>query len=81
MKTLTAIFLTGVAFAVAIPAFAGRDESQMMLVRQAMEKKKAENLARAQQAPAGLAGAKGAKGKIGPGTQPTAAKRDPTTHP
>lgn len=81
MKSVTAIFLTGLAVAVATPAFAGRDESQMMLVRQAIEKKKAENLARAQQQQPGLAGATGVPGKIGPGTQPAKAKRDPSTHP
>ena len=81
MKTFAAVILAGVAFAVASPVFAGRDESQMMLVWQAMEKKKAENLARATQEQAGLAGATGVPGKIGPGTQPAKARRDPTTHP
>lgn len=81
MKTLTAIFLTGAAFVVATPAFAGRDESQMMLVRQTIEKKNAENLARAQQQQPGLAGATGVPGKLGPGTQPAKARRDPSAHP
>lgn len=74
-------FLAGAALVVASPALAGRDESQMMLVRQAIEKKQAENLAKAQQAQAGLAGATGVPGKVGPGTQPAKARRDPSAHP
>lgn len=81
MKILTAILLTGAALAAATPAFAGRDESQMMLLQQAIAKQKAENLARAQQAQTGLAGPAGVPGKIGPGTQPVKATRDPTAHP
>lgn len=81
MKTLAVMFLTSMAFVAAIPVFAGRDESQMMLLRQAIEKQRVENLARAQQAQTGLAGPIGVPGKVGPGTQPVKARRDPTTHP
>lgn len=81
MKTLTAILLTGAALVAASPAFAGRDESQMMQLQQAIAKQNAENLARAQQAQTGLAGPVGVSGKIGPGTQPAKARRDPTAHP
>ena len=81
MNILAAILISGATLVAMSPAFAGRDESQMMLVRQAIEKKKAENLARAKQGQAGLAGATGVPGKIGPGAQPAAAKRDPTAHP
>lgn len=78
MKALTAILLTGAALVVATPALAGRDESQMMLLQQAIAKQKAE---RVQQAQTGLAGPVGMTGKIGPGTQPVKARRDPTAHP
>ena len=81
MKILTVIFLTGMAFVAGSPAFAGRDESQMVQLRQAIEKQKANNLTRAQQERTGLAGAIGVPGKIGPGTQPAKVRRDPTTHP
>jgi len=81
MKTIAITFLTGMAFVAATPAFAGRDESQMMLLRQAIEKQKVENLARSQQAQTGLAGPVGVPGKVGPGTQPVKARRDPTIHP
>jgi len=81
MKILAAILLTGMAVIAANPAFAGRDESQMMLVRQAMEKKKAENTAQAKQQQRGLAGATGVPGTVGPGTQPAKPKKDPSAHP
>ena len=81
MKIFTVIVLTGMAFVAGSPAFAGRDESQMVQLRQATEKQKAENLARAQQAQTGLAGATGIPGKVGPGTQPARARRDPSAHP
>ena len=82
MKTFTAIVLAGLAFAVASPVFAGRDETQMMLIRQAMEKKKAENLAKARQEQAGLAGPAGVPGKVGPATQkPRAGRIDTSSHP
>lgn len=81
MRTFAAILITGAALVAATPAFAGRDESQMMLLQQAIVKQKAENLARAQQTQTGLAGPVGVPGKIGPGTQPAKASRDPTAHP
>ena len=81
MKTLTVIFLGGMVLVAGSPAFAGRDETQMIQLRQAIEKKQAENLARAQQAQTGLAGATGVPGKVGPGTQPAKARRDPSAHP
>jgi hypothetical protein len=82
MKTLIILLLVGVTYAVAAPAFAGRDQTQMMAIQAAMEKKKAENLARAQQEQAGLAGATGVPGKVGPGTQkPRAGRPEPSAHP
>ena len=81
MKTIAAILLTGAVLVAANPAFAGRDESQMMLIQQAIAKRKAENLARAQQAQTGLAGPVGVPGKIGPGTQPVKPSRNPGAHP
>lgn len=81
MKTLVIMFLTGVAFVAVTPAYAGRDESQMIMLQQAIVKKQAENLARAKEAQSGLAGPTGAPGKVGPGTQPANTRRDPTTHP
>ena len=81
MKTLTVLFLAGVAYLAGGPAFAGRDETQMIQLRQAIEAKKAENLARAQQAQTGLAGPTGAPGNVGPATQSARAKRDPSVHP
>ena len=81
MKALIVVLLAGVTYAATGPVFAGRDESLMMPLRQAIEKKQAENLARAQQAQTGLAGPTGVPGKAGPGTEPVKARRDPTTHP
>lgn len=81
MKTLTVILIAGMAFVAGNPAFAGRDESQMMQMRSAMEAKKAEQLAQQKQTQQGLAGATGVPGKIGPAGQPTIPRRDPSTHP
>ena len=80
MKTLIAIFITGMAVVAVNPAFAGRDETQWSQLRQAMEAKKADQLAQATRTQAGVAGATGLPGKAGPGTQ--APRRDPASnHP
>lgn len=81
MKALTLIFLAGMVFVAGNPAFAGRDESQMMQLRSAIEAKKAEQLAQEKQKQQGLAGATGMPGKIGPAGQPTKPRRDPSAHP
>lgn len=81
MKTVMAVLLTGAALVAITPAFAGRDESQMMQLQLAIAKQKADSLARAQQAQTGLAGPTGVTGKIGAGTRSPAARRDPTSHP
>lgn len=80
MKTLVAIILTGMAVVAVNPAFAGRDETQLWQLRQAIEAKKAENLAQAKRTQTGVAGATGLPGKVGPGTQ--APRRHPAAnHP
>lgn len=79
MKTLAIMFLTGAAFVAASPALAGRDLSQIIEQERAVKARQAEQLAQAKEK--GLAGATGVPGKIGPGTQPTNARRTPGTHP
>lgn len=81
MKKFAVIFLAGVAFVSGGPAFAGRDETQMMQLQKVMKAKQAVQLAQAQKASAGLAGATGAPGKIEPEGQPTKPRRDPSAHP
>jgi hypothetical protein len=81
MKTIMVILLAGMTYLAAAPAFAGRDQTQMMALQTAIEAKKAENLAQAQQARTGLAGPTGVAGKAGPGAQASRGKRDPTAHP
>jgi len=82
MKALIILLLAGVTYVAAAPAFAGRDQIEIMSIQAAIEKKKAENLARAKQEQAGLAGATGVPGKVGPGTQkPRAGRPDPSAHP
>ena len=81
MKTLTTVLLASVAFAVASPAFAGRDEVQMMQHWKAVKAKQAEALAKANQERTGLAGPTGVAGKPGPGTAPKQVTRVPGSHP
>lgn len=82
MRTMTAMVLIGVAaVAGGSPAFAGRDESQMMQMRRAAEVVKAERLAQAEKERAGMAGSIGVPGKPGPGTRPAIPTRYPGTHP
>lgn len=82
MKMLIVIFLTGLALAMATPASAFRYEWQTIQIRQAMEKKRAENLARTKQGEARFEGRNGVRGKVGPGTyQPRAGRPDPSAHP
>ena len=82
MKTLMRFFIAGVAFAVVSPAFAGRDQTQIMEQQRVMKAKQAEQRALAEKAQAGLAGATGVPGKVGPGTQkPRAGRIDPSAHP
>lgn len=81
MKTLTVIFLGGMVLVAGSPAFAGRDETQMIPLRQAMAAKQANQLAQAKQAQTGLAGPTGIPGKVGPEGQRTRPTRDPSAHP
>jgi hypothetical protein len=81
MKTIMVIFLAGMTYLAAAPAFAGRDQTQMMAVQAMIDAKKAENLAQARQAQTGLAGPTGIAGKVGPGAQASRGKRDPAAHP
>lgn len=81
MKTLTAIFLGGMAIVAASPALAGRDLSQIMEHERMVKAKQAEQLAQGTQAQKGLAGATGVPGKLGPGAQAGGPRRDPTAHP
>jgi hypothetical protein len=60
MKILKFLIVAGTALVVSSPAFAGRDQSQIMQQERAMKQK---------QAGQGLAGPVGVQGKVGPGTQ------------
>lgn len=60
MKVLKTILIAGTALAVAGPAFAGRDLSQIMQQEQAVKKMRATQ---------GLAGPTGPQGQLGPTTQ------------
>ena len=81
MRTLTVVLLAGMAFVAGSPAFAGRDESQIMQQQRFMKAKQAEQLAQAKQKQQGLAGATGMPGKVGPGARVTGPRRDPSAHP
>ena len=81
MKILTGVVLAGMVLVAGNPAFAGRDESQMMQLQLAMKAMQAKEQAQAKQERAGLAGATGIPGKVGPSAQPSLPKRDPTAHP
>ena len=62
MNILKAIVIAGTALALSSPAFAGRDQSQLMQQERAVKQM------RAQQS---LAGPVGEQGKVGPGTKST----------
>jgi hypothetical protein len=80
MKTLIVILLAGMTYVATAPAFAGRDETQMLSAQAAIAKKQADNRALAQQqAQRGLAGPAGVTGKTGPATK--APRRDASAHP
>ena len=82
MKTIMVILLAGMTYLAAAPAFAGRDQTQMMALQTAIEAKKAENLAQANQGQIiGLSGPVGVAGKVGPGAQGAKTTRNPATHP
>jgi hypothetical protein len=82
MKTLMVILLAGVTYFAAAPTFAGRDQTQLMAVQAAIDAKKVENLAQANQARIiGLAGPVGPAGKVGPGAQGAKTTRNPAAHP
>ena len=81
MKTLIVVFLAGMAFVAGSPAFAGRDQSQIMEQQRMMKAMQTEQLAQAKKAQGGLAGATGVPGKAGPEGQPTKPRRDPSAHP
>ena len=70
MKTSTTVLIAGIALAMAAPAFAGRDHSQIVQQERANKAVQAERLAQAQQGRQGLAGATGVPGKAGPSGQP-----------
>jgi hypothetical protein len=65
MNILRALVIAGTALAVSSPAFAGRDESQIIQHDRAVKRLQAER---------GLAGPVGERGRMGPGT-----KSDPRT--
>jgi len=74
MKTSTTLLIAGVALALTGPAFAGRDQSQLVQQERAARAVQAQRLAQAQQGrqgQQGLAGATGVPGKAGPSGQPT----------
>jgi len=77
MKTSTTVLIAGIALALAGPAFAGRDQSQIVQQDRANRAVQVERLAQAQKAQQGLAGATGIPGKAGPSGQPTQGKRLP----
>jgi len=81
MKTLVVILLAGMTYVATAPAFAGRDETQMLAMQASIQKKQAANLAQAKQSRSGLAGPAGVAGNPGPGTQPRVADRLPGSHP
>ena len=58
MKLLTSLVIAATAVAISAPAFAGRDQSQIMQQDRAIKKLRAE----------GLAGPTGPKGQVGPTT-------------
>lgn len=60
MNIFKALVIAGTALAVSSPAFAGRDEAQIMQHDRAVKRLQAER---------GLAGPVGEKGKVGPGRQ------------
>ena len=67
MNAVKALFVAGIALLVANPAFAGRDEAQMMQQQRAIQ-----HLRGGQ----GLAGPVGAPGRIGPGSERSAQARN-----
>ena len=77
MKTSTTVLIAGIGLALAGPAFAGRDHSQIVQQERANKAVQAQRLAQAQQPQRGLAGATGIPGKEGPSGQPTQVKRLP----
>jgi hypothetical protein len=60
MNILKALVIAGTAFAVSSPAFAGRDQSQIIQHEQAVKRLQAER---------SLAGPVGERGRMGPGTK------------
>jgi hypothetical protein len=84
MKTLTVVFLAGMAFVSSGSAFAGRDGTQIMQHDQWVKAKQAEQVTQATQQvqqQRGLAGPTGVPGKVGPGTKTTKPARNPSNHP
>ena len=70
MKLLKLFVIAGTALAMSAPAFAGRDEAQIIQHDRAVKKMRAE----------GLAGATGPKGEVGPRTHDGRVCRN-TGHP
>ena len=60
MNLLKAIVIAGAALALSSPAFAGRDQAQLMQQERAVKQMRAQQ---------GLAGPVGEQGRIGPGTK------------
>ena len=60
MNILKALVIAGTAFVVSSPAFAGRDQSQIIQQERAAKRLQAER---------GLAGPVGEQGRMGPGTK------------
>jgi hypothetical protein len=81
MKSAATIVLTSMAILASGSTLAFRDESQSVLIWRAMQAKRAEQLAKAKQEQTGVAGPTAVPGKVGPSTQTSKNRRDPTDHP
>lgn len=69
MKLLKLFVIAATALALTGPAFAGRDQAQIMEQARAAQKMQQERAAQKLRAARGLAGPPGQQGMVGPGTQ------------
>ena len=75
MKTSATVLIAGIALTLTGPAFAGRDQAQIVQQERAIKAVKAERLAQAQQRLAGV------PGKVGPVMQSAAVNKTMHFHP